>query len=172
MDTATKIASGLERAFVAQGFAAPSVDQLRDAAGVSLRTLYKYTPSRGDMVLAALEHRHRRYIAHVFRDLPPPGPSAIRWIIRRIALWMEQEAERGCLFHAAVSADPQDERLRALLQRHKADVASRAAEAADRPGAEAPLSVIIEGMIQCWPLLREQAEESASALATALVGTP
>ena len=40
-DTKTKIAAGLEQAFAARGFAEPSVEDLRDAAGVSLRTLYK-----------------------------------------------------------------------------------------------------------------------------------
>ncbi|WP_280322004.1 TetR/AcrR family transcriptional regulator [Sulfitobacter faviae] len=43
-DTKSKIAAGLERAFATRGFADPSVEDLRDAAGVSLRTLYKYTP--------------------------------------------------------------------------------------------------------------------------------
>ena len=47
----TKIAEGLECAFASRGFAEPSVDDLRDSAGVSLRTLYKYMPSRGDMVI-------------------------------------------------------------------------------------------------------------------------
>lgn len=63
--TREKIAAGLERAFASHGFAEPSVDTLRDAAGVSLRTLYRYMPSRADMVMAALEHRHRRYMAQV-----------------------------------------------------------------------------------------------------------
>ncbi len=53
-DTATKIAAGLERAFAARGFSEPCVDDLREAAGVSLRTLYKYTPSRDAMVRMAL----------------------------------------------------------------------------------------------------------------------
>ena len=35
----TKIAAGLERAFAARGFAEPSVEDLRDAAGVSLASV-------------------------------------------------------------------------------------------------------------------------------------
>ena len=54
-DMMSKISAGLERAFANRGFAEPSVEDLRDAADVSLRTLYKYTPSRAEMVLAALE---------------------------------------------------------------------------------------------------------------------
>ena len=50
-DTMKRIAGGLERAFAANGFAEPSVEDLRDAAGVSLRTLYKYAASREAMVL-------------------------------------------------------------------------------------------------------------------------
>lgn len=170
MDTATKIAAGLERAFVAQGFAEPNVEALREAADVSLRTLYKYTPSRGEMVLAALEHRHSRYIAHVFDDLPTPGPVALEAVIRKIGAWMAQEAERGCLFQAAVAAAPRDQRLQALLKRHKSDVARRAALAGDVPESETDIAVIIEGLTQCWPLLQNAAVSSALRLARSLQG--
>ena len=168
IDTPTKIAAGLERAFVAQGFAEPNVEALRAAADVSLRTLYKYTPSRGEMVLAALEHRHARYIAHVFDDLPSPGPAALESVIIKIGEWMSQEAERGCLFHAAVAAAPRDARLHDLLRRHKSDVAKRAAIAADRTDRENDISVIIEGLTQSWPLLQNAAVTSTLNLARLL----
>ena len=134
IDTKTKIAAGLERAFAARGFAEPSVETLRDAAGVSLRTLYKHTPSRDDMVRAALEHRHGRYLEHIFSDLPEDRDAAIPALVERIGAWMEQEASHGCLFHAAVAAAPQDARLEAILQRHKTEVERRAAGATGLTG--------------------------------------
>ncbi|MBY6141923.1 TetR/AcrR family transcriptional regulator [Leisingera daeponensis] len=167
-DTATRIAAGLEQAFVEFGFAEPAVETLREAAGVSMRTLYKYTPSRDDMVLSALEHRHRRYLEHIFGGLPDTGPGALAEIISRIAQWMAQEAPRGCLFHAAVAAAPQNERLRELLKHHKAEVASRAARAAGIEDRELDLSLIFEGLTQSWPLHGEAAANSARSLTESL----
>jgi len=171
--TSDKIAAGLERAFAAHGFAEPSVDRLRDAAGVSLRTLYKYMPSRGDMVLAALEHRHQRYISHVLDHLPPDPVEARDALMDRVADWMRAEATHGCLFHAAVASDPQSAPLRALLDRHKHEVANRAAAATGLAGQEVALLLILEGLTQSWPLHGAQAVSSAKALASALsAGNP
>lgn len=167
-DTMKKIAAGLERAFAENGFAEPSVEDLKSAAGVSLRTLYKYAPSRDEMVRVALEHRHRRYMEQVFTDLPDDRGAALSGIIDRIAAWMAREASHGCLFHAAVAAAPHDGQLRVLLERHKAEVAERAAEAADLPGREADLTVILEGLTQSWPLLGEAAVASAARLSNGL----
>lgn len=155
-----KIAAGLERAFALHGFAEPNVDLLRDAAGVSLRTLYKYTPSRDDMVRAALEHRHTRYMAHLFAQTPATPAD----LLDRIATWMQVEASHGCLFHSAVASAPQDQTLRALLDRHKSEVAAKAAEVTGYIGDGATLLMIFEGLTQCWPLERERAVETARRL--------
>lgn len=168
-DTELKIAAGLERAFAENGFAEPSVEDLRDAAGVSLRTLYKYAPSRDVMVRTALEHRHQRYIAHVFDHLPADPDAALSAILDRVAEWMKREATHGCLFHAAVASAPHDPQLRALLLRHKSEVAERAVAATDQPGREVDLTLIIEGLTQSWPLYGDAAVESARRLSRALL---
>ena len=137
-DMMSKISAGLERAFANRGFAEPSVEDLRDAAGVSLRTLYKYTPSRAEMVLAALENRHQRYLARVFDDLPE-------------------------------AAEPRSQPLRALLERHKAEVAAKAAEATALKEADIALLLIIEGLTQAWPLHHEAALDAAKRLGLSLL---
>ncbi|MHA6345971.1 TetR/AcrR family transcriptional regulator [Roseivivax sp. CAU 1761] len=163
-DTMTRIAAGLERAFATYGFAEPSVEDLRDAAGVSLRTLYKYAPSRADMVLAALEHRHGRYLSHLFDELPDAPEAALDGLLDRVGVWMATETSHGCLFHGAVAADPGSEGLRALLARHKAEVARRAAAATGLDGHEIDLLVILEGLTQAWSLHRAAAVTSAKRL--------
>ncbi|TMV82411.1 TetR family transcriptional regulator [Thioclava sp. BHET1] len=167
-ETMTKIATGLERAFATRGFADPSVEELRDAAGVSLRTLYKYAPSRAAMVLVALESRHQRYLARIFAELPAEPDAALDLILTRIGQWMAEESAHGCLFHSAVAADPGSADLRALLDRHKAEVAARAMQAAALPGAEAALLVIFEGLTQTWPLKGAAAVTAAKRLAQLL----
>lgn len=170
--TMDKIAAGLEQAFAMRGFATPSVEDLRDAAGVSLRTLYKYTPSRVTMVRAALEHRHQRYLAHLFEDVPQAGGDAMTTLIDRIALWMTKEASHGCLFHAAVAAAPDDQELRALLDRHKTEVATRTAAAVGLAGQEADIGLILEGLTQSWSLQGEAAADSAKRLMAMLAADP
>ena len=78
-DFATHIATSLEACFVERGFVEPGVDALRDAAGVSLRTLYKYFPSREAMVVGALDHRHERYLSFIVEEAPadPGAPIEI-----------------------------------------------------------------------------------------------
>lgn len=164
----SEISDGLERAFASRGFAEPSVEDLRDAAGVSLRTLYKYTPSRAEMVLAALENRHQRYLALVFGELPIEPREALDTMISRVGGWMATETSHGCLFHAAVAADPGSDRLRALLERHKAEVARRGASACGLPESETELLLIIGGLTQTWPLRDEAAVEAAMRLGHAL----
>lgn len=167
-DMMSKISAGLERAFASRGFAEPSVEDLRDAAGVSLRTLYKYTPSRADMVLAALENRHQRYLSHIFDGLPDGTEEATDAILARVGIWMATETSHGCLFHAAVAADPNSDPLRRLLERHKAEVALRSAAATGLVTAENELLVIIEGLTQAWPLRGDAAVDAAKRLGRAL----
>ena len=164
----TKISAGLERSFAKHGFAEPSVEDLRDAAGVSLRTLYKYMPSRGDMIRAALEHRHTRYLTHVFDGLPDDPIQARQDLLERVGHWMMDEASHGCLFHAAVAAAPEDAALRAILERHKSEVAQRAAKVTGLQGQEVALMVVLEGLTQSWPLHRQAAVDGAQQVIAAL----
>ncbi len=164
----TKIAAGLEATFARHGFAKPSVEDLRVGAGVSLRTLYKYAPSREEMILTALEHRHQRYLETVFTGLPQDRDAALETILDRVGQWMAREAAHGCLFHAAVAAAPDDARLHALLVRHKSEVATHAAQATQLVGAEIDLTLILEGLMQSWPQHRQNAVDSAKRLSKAL----
>ncbi|WP_286134757.1 TetR/AcrR family transcriptional regulator [Neptunicoccus cionae] len=164
-----KISAGLERAFARRGFAEPSVEDLRDAAGVSLRTLYKYTPSRSQMVLAALEHRHQRYLERVFTDLPQESGEALDTILSRVGEWMVSETSHGCLFHAAVAAYPASLPLRDLLEGHKAEVAKKAAVACGIPEKGIELLVLIEGLTQVWSLQGPRALDAAKLLGRALL---
>ncbi|WP_242650606.1 TetR/AcrR family transcriptional regulator [Cognatiyoonia koreensis] len=169
---ATKIAGGLERAFASQGFAAPSVEDLRDAAGVSLRTLYKYAPSRDAMIQLALEHRHQRYLEHVFSDASDSSGQDLGKTLERVANWMQTEASHGCLFHAAVASAPGDTELRRLLQKHKAEVSQLAVSRAGIDLNPDDALVIIEGLTQAWPLTKGAALTSAKRLALLAEAAP
>lgn len=163
-DLQNQIDAGLERAFATHGFAAPNIETLRKAAGVSLRTLYKYVPSRDEMVLRALEYRHRRYMASVFSEDANATAISLENIIDRVARWMIAETTHGCLFHAAVAAAPQDEKLRALLDKHKAEMAERSARCSGLQGREGEISIIIEGLMQSWSVRGTESVRAAKTL--------
>lgn len=120
--TSDKIAEGLEAAFAAEGFAAPGVDALRDAAGVSLRTLYRHYPSREAMVVGALDHRHRSYLAWLQRGMPEgPGAGPVLHVFRRLRPWMAERAPNGCLFVNALAEHPDSDAIREAVKRQKAE---------------------------------------------------
>jgi AcrR family transcriptional regulator len=161
----TEMVARLEQAFAASGFAELGVDDLRAHTDVSLRTLYKHFPSRGEMVRAALEHRHERYIAHLFTDLPTSPEAATAAIFERIGDWMHRNASEGCLFHSAVAAYPHDEDLRALLERHKDEVAEGMGRATGLESVRDDLLLLHEGLTQSWRLLGDRAVARAVVLA-------
>ena len=167
-DLREQIADGLERVFAERGFADPTVGDLRDAAGVSLRTLYRYHAARSDMVRAALDHRHERYLAHIFGKSVPSEPASLRVLLKRIASWMKREASHGCLFHAAVAAAPEDESLKQLLHDHKKEVIDRLAFACNLNGKQGQLMILVEGLTQTWPLHGPAALRNALSLASLL----
>lgn len=168
-ETKEKLTAELERAFAAGGFAELGVADLRAAADVSLRTLYKYFPSRDDMVLAALQHRHERYMAFLFADLPEDTSARLDRLFERIGEWMRRNSPKGCLFHNALAAQPHSKALRKMLVRHKAEVAARLAESLGLQTEEAALSLLHEGVVQSWVFQGRESVEVAKSLARELL---
>ncbi|PAU82354.1 TetR family transcriptional regulator [Halovibrio salipaludis] len=164
-NTQEKIATGLECAFAEHGFAEIGVDGLREATQVSLRTLYKYCPSREDMVLTALNHRHTRYLSHLLEGLSEEPQDALEEMLDRIGSWMAANAPQGCLFHSAVAAHPDNTVIRTMLERHKTEVADGMVQATGLASARDELMLIHEGVTQSWPLMQERAIRSAKMLA-------
>lgn len=120
--TKQKIASGLDRQFDAEGFAEQGVGALRAGANVSLRTLYKYFPSREAMVIGALEHRDRTYFDWL-KGGPMHGIDHVLHPIVRLGDWLGEVANNGCLFLNALAQHPESAGIRALVIDHKARLA-------------------------------------------------
>ncbi|WP_282607228.1 TetR/AcrR family transcriptional regulator [Pelagibius sp. Alg239-R121] len=115
-----KIAARLSSSFATKGFSEPGIDILRRDAGVSLRTLYKYFPSREEMVSGALEHRHQSYLQHLAGD--DENGDDILEMFHRLGVWLEGSGNNGCLFLNAYAAHPENAPLRDLVARHKSAV--------------------------------------------------
>ena len=160
--TQEKIAAGLEAAFALHGFTEMGVDGLRNAAQVSLRTLYKYCPSKEDMILLALEHRHNRYFAVLFKNTDAQITPAD--LFERVGWWMQDNDSQGCLFHDAVLSHPGSQRIRAMYTWHKQEMANAMEKVTGLEGKSGELLLIHEGIVQSWPLLGADAVVKAKSL--------
>lgn len=169
--TQTLIAAKLEEAFCQFGFAKPSVSELKDFVGVSLRTLYRHYPSKELMVTGALEYRHSRYL-HFLNEgkTAATGPEAVLHLFKRQTLWMKEFASNGCLFMNALTAFPQDESLCGLVKKHKQDIV-RVIQQMGYPQDQAQeLFLVHEALSSTWPLLQEQAAATAQNMALKIIG--
>jgi len=122
LDTKQRIASNLDRQFSEMGFATQGVEALRAGADVSLRTLYKYFPSREAMVVGALEYRDRAYFEWIAGG-PGKGLDHVLHPIVRLGDWLHEVANTGCLFMNALAAYPESQAVRETVLAHKSRLA-------------------------------------------------
>jgi AcrR family transcriptional regulator len=164
-----QIAASLEVAFSQQGFAEPSVAQLKIACNVSLRTLYKHFPSKEAMIVGALEHRHQRYLSLLLEDSPRSGYQAITHIFNKLQQWMEEYAPHGCLSMNALAAFPDNELINQAVIEHKKEVQALMAKQSQREDLASELFLLHEGVSSAWPVLGEEAVASAQNMVTKLL---
>lgn len=97
MDTKTRIAGDLERAFATLGLAEQGAE-----ADVLLRTLYKHFPSREAMIVGALKHRDKTYAARIAGG-PDSGAEHVLHPPVRLGDWLGRVANSGCLINNALA---------------------------------------------------------------------
>jgi AcrR family transcriptional regulator len=86
--------------FNARGIAAVTMDQLRDAANVSLKRLYSLYPSKDALVRAVLARRHDEWVAGVDRVIAAAAGPRERMlaVFDFLADWFLEPEFRGCAF--------------------------------------------------------------------------
>lgn len=167
-DTRQRIASDLERSFAEQGFAEQGVEALRAGADVSLRTLYKYFPSREAMIVGALEYRDRTYFEWLDGG-PEEGVDHVLHPLVRLGDWLAEVANTGCLFLNALAEYPNSEAIAATVTAHKANLADEFRVRLERIAPDREIGALAEtlfllheGMTQA---ARLQGRERATAAA-------
>ncbi|EPJ49739.1 MAG: hypothetical protein OFPI_22980 [Osedax symbiont Rs2] len=156
-----QIAASLEQAFSKFGFAEPSVAQLRIACNVSLRTLYKHYPSKEAMVVAALEHRHQRYLTFLLHQSPVAGTESVFHIFNKLEQWMQQFAPHGCLSMNAIAAFPDNLLISKAVKDHKNQVRQFLGRQSQREDLSITLFLLHEGLSSAWPVLGKSAVTAA-----------
>lgn len=164
MSVKAEIAAKLEQAFSHYGFAEPSVSKLQTFCGVSLRTLYKYYPSKDEMIVAALEHRHQRYMALLTKDGPVSGLDAVFYTVDKLEVWMNNHAPHGCMSTLAVASFPENETISNVVTEHKLAVRLLLADFVESSEKGDQLYLIHEGISTTWPVLGTQAIDIAKQM--------
>ncbi|MEZ8351349.1 TetR/AcrR family transcriptional regulator [Vibrio splendidus] len=164
-----QIAASLEVAFSQQGFAEPSVAQLKTACNVSLRTLYKHFPSKEAMIVGALEYRHQRYLDFLLETSPEKGLASVTHIFNKLQQWMEEYAPHGCLSMNALAAFPDNELINQAVIEHKKEVQALMAKQSQRDDLASELFLLHEGVSSAWPVLGKEAVASAQNMVTKLL---
>ena len=156
-----QISASLEQAFSKQGFAQPNVAQLKPACNVSLRTLYKYYPSKAAMIAGALEYRHQRYLDFLRNDAPVNGIDSAYYIFNKLEQWLQENAPHGCLAMNAIAAFPGDPLILGAVTEHKEQVRQLLGLLSQREDLASAIFVLHEGVSSAWPLLGHVAVTSA-----------
>ncbi|MBO9421337.1 MULTISPECIES: TetR/AcrR family transcriptional regulator [Stappiaceae] len=163
-DSKDDIAAGLEQVFWSRGFAEPSVPVLRAGVGVSMRTLYRYFPSREAMILGALEFRHQRYMRYVTDGVEEPGLSAAEQLFDKLGGWMRMTEGKECFFRQALAANPDSTDIAETVNRHKSELLTFFGNLSGQMQFASTLYLLHEGVTASYAELGEQAVEDAKRL--------
>jgi len=96
----TRIVAIADELYNAKGIQSVGMDELRTAAGVSLKKLYQEFPSKGSIVMAVLERRHQSWtegLDDTVRRAATPRARLLA-IFDYLAGWFCQDTFRGCGF--------------------------------------------------------------------------
>lgn len=87
------------QAFYRQGFHATGVEQLSQLAKVSKKTLYRYFPTKDELIVATLRLRHRDFLQRMqhFVGQQPVAERPLAYV-DFIRDWAQQADFHGCMF--------------------------------------------------------------------------
>ncbi|MBM7036817.1 TetR/AcrR family transcriptional regulator [Vibrio ulleungensis] len=159
-----QIAEKLEHAFSQHGFAEPSVATLQKLSGVSLRTLYKYYPSKESMIVAALTNRHQRYLYYFASSSESTGEAWVTSAFEHLSDWMKNSAPHGCLSIQALAAYPNNVQIAEAVKQHKRDIQQLLAEKSGHPELSEQLFLLHEGIASGWPIVGDSIIASANRM--------
>ncbi len=169
----TQIVDAADTLFYGRGIGQVGMDAVRDAAGVSLRALYKEFPSKEDLIVAVLGKRHEMWTSGVQAKVGSIDEPRARLlaVYDYLADWFAEADFRGCGFiNAFAELGPASPRVAETVREHKADFqryVDRLVAQAGGPAALGPqLAILAEGA-QTTAAIAGTADAAADARAAA-----
>ncbi len=95
-----RVLAAAEELFYGRGIQAVGMDEIRTAAGVSLKRLYQLYPSKGQLVAAVLAKRDQRWEEglHRYVDAADSPTDKILAVFDWLSEWFHEPDFRGCTF--------------------------------------------------------------------------
>ncbi|MEA5455420.1 TetR/AcrR family transcriptional regulator [Sinomonas sp. JGH33] len=185
MDTSeprTRIVATADELYNAKGIQAVGMDELRAAAGVSLKRLYQEFPSKSSIVMAVLERRHASWtegLDATVRQAATPRERLLA-IFDYLAAWFCEDSFRGCGFiNSFAELGAISPEVAEYARKHKESFQNYVGHLAREAGAPAylapQLSILAEGAqttaaIAGTPDAARQARAAAEVLIDAALG--
>jgi AcrR family transcriptional regulator len=175
-ETREHIVTVADQLFYTRGVTQVTMDQLRDAAGVSLKKLYSHFPSKEEVVVAVLERRHRAWTDGVAERVAaaPDTRSKVLAVYDFLADWFCEADFRGCVFvNTFAELGATSPRVAQIVREHKTDFQHRLAQVVTEHGGDpvlaAQLAILAEGAqttaaISGDPAAAAQARAAAATL--------
>ncbi|SAK57949.1 TetR family transcriptional regulator [Caballeronia hypogeia] len=108
--------------FYRDGIRATGIDRVIAESGVAKKTFYRYFPSKDDLIVAFLDHRHEVWIAW-FRDALSRHGGTLAALVPALAEWLGSENYRGCAFiNSVVEVGGTLPQAVEISRRHKRDM--------------------------------------------------
>ncbi|HWV49382.1 MAG TPA: TetR/AcrR family transcriptional regulator [Microbacterium sp.] len=178
-----RILSAAEELYYRKGYAAVGMDELRAAAGVSLRRLYALYPSKDQIVAAVLERRHGEWGQALSTAVANAGADPrdrLLAVYGYLEGWFCADDFRGCAFiNAFGELGGTHPEVARIVRDHKASFQQAMARLVEDAGGTtalaAQLSILAEGAqstaaISGDPQAAVQARAAAEVLISAALG--
>ncbi|ROR80245.1 transcriptional regulator, TetR family [Plantibacter flavus] len=137
------IIDAADRLYYAKGIQSVGMDELRSAAGVSLKRLYSEFPSKEDIALAVMERRHELWttgVSALVDDAETPRDRLLA-IYDYLAGWFSDDSFRGCGFiNAFGELGGVSPAVATITREHKASFQDYVADLVADAGAPASLA--------------------------------
>lgn len=177
-----RILAAAEDLYYRKGYAAVGIDELRHAAGVSLRRLYGIFPAKDDIIAAVLARKHREWetsLSGAVSDAGDDPRTRLLAVYDYLQDWFCTDGFRGCAFiNAFGELGGTHPEVASIVRTHKTSfqeyMAGLVASAGASPLLAAQLSILAEGAqstaaISADPQVAVQAREAAEVLIDAAI---
>jgi len=175
-----RVLAAAEELYYRKGYAAVGMDELRAAAGVSLRRLYALFPAKTDIVAAVLQRKHGEWessLAAAVADAGADPRARLLAVYGYLEDWFCAGDFRGCAFiNAFGELGGTNPEVATIVREHKASfqayMAGLVAEIGAPAALAAQLSILAEGAqstaaISADPRVAAQARDAAEVLIAA-----
>ncbi|BEU96073.1 TetR/AcrR family transcriptional regulator [Acidovorax sp. DW039] len=112
--------------FYREGIRATGIDRIIAEARVTKVTFYRQFPSKQDLVVAYLEHRHAvwmQWFRSALEQPPADGSFALQCVVQAMQAWFEMPDFRGCAFiNGVAEAEGLGAEVVDIARRHKREM--------------------------------------------------